>query len=537
MEDKILIDVEINGNAEKTLSNLKQSSKDLRKELSTLKIGTSEYNATLKALQSTNKTIYEQNRLAKGSYSQVANAINATTSVISTLSSSYASLSGIMGISERDTEKVVQVMAKVQTAMSIAQTVEALGKSFQTLRVVFMALNTTMLANPFIALAAGIVAVGAALYAFLGNEKDTTKETVELNSSIANLNKTQLDYLETVYKDTNSGYDKVLEQREKVIESIGLQIADETDKLAKLTKGTKEYNEQLTLITKLETEQYKIRAKTQQEADEAFEADMKAAKEREDQIKKEQEAALKELEKKADIAAKEGEIYKEQADRIAEQQATLAQRLYDQAMEQDAKELEREQSVADNKAKIEAALTDYEIAQSKRKAEAKEKYDKEVADNAKKQAEYQKAYSKTVYDTSANFIKAGMGAIKENTVAYKALASANVIMDTAKGIMGITASMSQAGLAAPALIAAGVASVAAMGAVQLAAVNGAFESNTTPNTPTPNVATPTLQAQTPIQLDNTTIEQIVRNQRVYILESDIQESSVRVQTVDRATTF
>lgn len=123
--------------------------------------------------------------------------------------------------------------------------------------------------------------------------------------------------------------------------------------------------------------------------------------------------------------------------------------------------------------------------------------------------------------------------LEEGSEEAKAFATLSVLLDTAKAIMGITASMSSTGPAAPIAIAAGVAGVAAMGAAQIAAIWAAKPGKSSqPNTNVPL----TQHNQVVATLDPAQYE-TMRSTRVYILDTDIAQAIDRVEVLDNETTF
>lgn len=572
MDERILLDIEVGGNGQKTLGELKADAKELRKDMQNLVVGTEEYNKKLKELQDVNKLVHRSNQQMKTSADAFGIALKATTTTVSALSSAVGSYAAVIGLGEKDTGKLVEVLAKVQTAMSIAYTVQGVTAAIQALRVAFALLTSTMLANPFIAAAAALAAITAAVYALVGKTEDATKANEDLKKSYDELSDAHLAYLEAVYEDTGTGYEEVLKQRKVIIENINEQLEIEKKNLEEIGEkygaNSKEANEAATKIYKLALDKHKLEAKTQKEADAAAEKERKAAKEREEAAQKERDAAKK----AADAAAKAeqdrvnkmlaerkrlqdttDDMIRKQREKEVKNRADIDEQIIKDNETRAAKELELynirygqvenisnmtiaamtiESEALNNVVENEEIAIDRRIAAAQRLAKIKESL-------ATKQAALDKKLQEQSVAGIEKSVSTIQGILDENTIAYKAIASAQVIMDTAKGIMGITASMSQGGLAAPALIAAGIAGVVATGALQLATINGAFSGGSSKSMPNTTASVPQQMSETPqpVYLSDLQLANAGQNQRVYILDSDIANSVRRVEVTDSDTTY
>jgi hypothetical protein len=167
------------------------------------------------------------------------------------------------------------------------------------------------------------------------------------------------------------------------------------------------------------------------------------------------------------------------------------------------------------------------------------------ADNSKKRIKIAKAYYNT-YQTlttqASNILSAYMDGMDENSKKYKALKYAQGVIDTISGTLSGFMSGVESGLPAPynlILAAVTAASVFATGMIQLSNLKKEQLGNTTESASAASSVTSggfgtydTLAYQ-----QGNDILGSIQDTRVYVVESDIQEVSNRVQVIETNSTF
>lgn len=160
MAEDIAFNLEVNtGGGAKSLSDLKKEFKELQGELAKTKVGTKEYQTALEKLGQVKDDI--------GDLRDTINALNpegkvaAFAKVGSTIASGFAAAQGAAALFGAESEELQKTMLKVQAAMALADGIKGLAGAADAFKV----LNAVMKSNPIFLIVGAIVAVGAALFA------------------------------------------------------------------------------------------------------------------------------------------------------------------------------------------------------------------------------------------------------------------------------------------------------------------------------------------------------------------------------------
>lgn len=195
MEDKILINVEVAGNGSATLNELKERSKELKKELGNLTIGTEEYNKVAQELNKTQNTYKDTMAAVSGRNSDLEKGLKATNAMVGITSNAFGAFTQILGKNEKDLGKFGQTLVKVQTAFNLAKSIQGMVSGINSAVKAFQMLNVTMLASPIFIIAGVIAGVVAAIMWMKDSEaelaetaKRTAEEHEKLVKSINDLN-------------------------------------------------------------------------------------------------------------------------------------------------------------------------------------------------------------------------------------------------------------------------------------------------------------------------------------------------------------
>jgi hypothetical protein len=156
MAEDIAFNLEVNtGGGAKSLSDLKKEFKELQGELAKTKTGTKEYQLALEKLGQVKDDI--------GDLRDTINALNpegkvaAFAKVGSTIASGFAAAQGAAALFGAESEELQKTMLKVQAAMALAEGIKGITAAGDAFRV----LNAVMLANPIAAIVVGFGALAA----------------------------------------------------------------------------------------------------------------------------------------------------------------------------------------------------------------------------------------------------------------------------------------------------------------------------------------------------------------------------------------
>lgn len=155
-QEDIAFNLEVNvGGGAKSLADLKKEFKALQTELSNTKVGTAEYQRTLEKLGAVKDDI--------GDLRDTISALNpegkvaAFAKVGSTIASGFAAAQGAAALFGAESEELQKTMLKVQAAMALAEGIKGITAAGDAFKV----LNTVMKANPILAIVAAFTALTA----------------------------------------------------------------------------------------------------------------------------------------------------------------------------------------------------------------------------------------------------------------------------------------------------------------------------------------------------------------------------------------
>ena len=166
MEDKIRIDIELNGSqGEKTLADLKQELKELQKQLDNTTRGSKEFNDTLKKISTVQGEINSVNKqLDNLRPEKRAESFN---KAFGSMTATVQGLTGTMGLLGMENDKLINVSIALQGAMNFSNAIKDVGE----LKNAFQIFGKTLLANPIFLIASIIIGIGVAIYKLKDNIK------------------------------------------------------------------------------------------------------------------------------------------------------------------------------------------------------------------------------------------------------------------------------------------------------------------------------------------------------------------------------
>jgi len=166
MEDKIRIDIELNGSqGEKTLADLKQELKELQKQLDNTTRGSKEFNDTLKKISTVQSEINSVNKqLDNLRPEKRAESFN---KAFGSMTATVQGLTGTMGLLGMENDKLINVSIALQGAMNFSNAIKDVGE----LKNAFQIFGKTLLANPIFLIASIIIGIGVAIYKLKDNIK------------------------------------------------------------------------------------------------------------------------------------------------------------------------------------------------------------------------------------------------------------------------------------------------------------------------------------------------------------------------------
>jgi len=293
----------------------------------------------------------------------------------------------------------------------------------------------------------------------------------ELNKYVAG-NRLELEKLKGVREDETKSMDERIAASDRMNELIqeeqdrAISLQEEKIKLMLLDKEqTQTTNEDLIAIMNAEAELDKLRtdAAVRNTENMKFANTLRKqeAADKEAEVAKQDELNELEIERLQEFRDRKKDLENEWKLEDAETDEEFYEQLKDQEKERFELELKNEKLTNEEKLflKKEHERNIHDI--DKESLKSKQKIDAEKrASDARNLA----SASQTLGNMASLF--------EENTVAYKAFASAQVIIDTARAIMGFTAGYSTIPVAGQALAIAASVATAAMGAASLAKING-----------------------------------------------------------------
>lgn len=188
--------------------------------------------------------------------------------------------------------------------------------------------------------------------------------------------------------------------------------------------------------------------------------------------------------------------------------------------------LEDETLTADERIAIEERLTEAQLALAQQRMDA----DKREALEAERLAKNKQKVQSQAMSATSSLLKNTAALMKENSAAQKGIASAGIVMDTLQSAMaGWKSGMSLPPPAGPIIAAVNLATSLAMGAVQLKSLlstdpEGGNASSVLASAQAPSVASSMPAAYTRNLMGDTEMEEMNKETKVYVVESEITEA-------------
>ena len=201
--------------------------------------------------------------------------------------------------------------------------------------------------------------------------------------------------------------------------------------------------------------------------------------------------------------------------------------------------IEVQKAAGNDVRKYEEDLAKYRMEQSDGYLAQQKKLNEEITKANIERAKTQKALQKSEMKGYADLFDSVSDLFEENTIAYKATATAKALINTylaATGALADTPGGAVArGIAMAATLAAGLAQV-----IQIWKVNPTGENNIGGTTSTPSVAEPVMEQTNPYSYSRqvqTYEEEDRLNQPIYVKVTDINAVQERVKVVDAESSY
>jgi hypothetical protein len=577
-QENVGINIQVQGNAEQSIGNVKKALKEANAELINAQSNFGDYSqqaiAAAKRVAELKDKISEARETADlfdpGKKFQVfAGAINA-------VAGGFTAVQGALGVIGVESEDLQKSLLKVQSALALSQGLSAVtdsAKDFQRLATIVKTnvVNAfSTLRGALIATGIGALAIGVALVA--ANFDKVKKAVLNLVPGLAQVGtffsniitkvtdfvgvtsqaERALASLEQTTKRGNEGIEariKVLTAqggKEKEIYALSKQQGENELNFLRAKLKTKEglNQDELKKFRDLKTQQAVLDAQEQKRQQDVLKENAKAGAD----ASKEADAKRKaEAEKrKAENEKLNEELLKTQQDRrkLLAEDNLLTQDQIDKDRKDAEEKAKKEQEAVNNERlanqkEVMSTMTNYTlqgIQTQQKAAETEKQIEKQKTDDKLKELELQKQGAMAALDAVATIID-------QNSVAGKAIAVAKAVMSTYEGATKALGAYPPpfGAIAAAATVAAGLANVKRIVSTNIPSARGTGSVGGGASAPSINsaapIAPPQPQAAT-TNLSNQTINAIGNQAiRSYVVESDVTSNQQRIAAIQQRARF
>lgn len=182
IEQNVILKVGTN-EAITSIKDLRNNVNVYKNDLAKLKVGTDEYNKTLKKLAESQNKINEINKNARASTLNLTDAFSQLSTVASGVTAGFGAVSSAVALLGEDNEALVETLVKVQAGLALTQQLSSLARGIKAADLAFRAFNSTLYANPILAVVAGITALVAITARWIYTLSEQNSGVKELNES------------------------------------------------------------------------------------------------------------------------------------------------------------------------------------------------------------------------------------------------------------------------------------------------------------------------------------------------------------------
>ena len=543
MAEDIVIGVEVDpsGKGAKSLKTLKDEFRVLQKELENTKVGTKEYQQSLERLGAVKDEI--------GDLRDTISALNpegkvqAFTNVAGKLAGGFQAATGAAALFGAQSEELEKQLLKVQAATALAQGIQ----SVVGLSDAFAVLGTVIKANPIMALASVIIGVTTAIVAYTNANSEAVKQVESLTAAI----KDEEDALDSLRSKQNDDLEILAAKGAKYQELAVARVAGYEAEIKELKvlqgqyselyglakEGSEEQKKAEIEYNKVGIEMRKLRGKIELEFAKADGFLLEESVKAKDKAEKEK---LESIRKAIDESKRLRKQYEEEE-------------FLTQALNWETVILPQKQKEAQDEIDLQLKVDNSKEASAKKLQETKDALAKKELENKQLQADrelqIETNYLNAVTDLSVAYFNYEINAAKGNAKKIDELRKKQFNIEKAISAVRATISTFEAinktialggPLAVPLAISIGVAGFANVAKILSTQYNGgAVPSNSNPDLNTGGV---NIQTQAPVTTSSTRLNEqgqnlSLKDQRVYLVESDVTESQGRVARLQEQSTF
>lgn len=576
-------------NSAKTLRDLQQETKKYKDQLVNLDRNSEEYRSTLNRLTQVQGQINTINRDVSASTQNLTDVYSSLTSVVGGVVGGFTAVQSAAVLLGADNDALAETFVRLQASMALIQSLTALSGAIRSARIAMIAFNTAIASNPLVAFTIAIVAVTSAVAALtvgiINNRNSVDELAASYNSLQRNIDlaNNELDREIRYMEATGVEQDKLITIRRNALNAQIMDLERALDEMEnRRSSANKRERKQLTeQINAISNQLNDFYAKRQKLNDDYTVFEIQQEKKNRDKAAADAKAAATKA--AADAKRLSDEMLKNEKllqDGINETLKIERNRAIERK-NQTARELDLNKAIqseialnatlqgslrsliSDPEASIEARINATKELQEAITTgyQLQDELEELRLDNIRKQAEEeiniqelalkkrqqieknkQKAQQET-YNITSSILSSTSKLLGEETAAGKATAIASTTISTYQAAMSAYSSLAGIPIVGPALgiaaaaaaITAGIANVKNIVATKIPGESGSSVGSSISLPSMPEVTTPIQETHN--NMSSYDEDFINRGQRVYVTETDITDTQLRVNIAESNATF